>query len=822
MSEDRIRELVDQMTLAEQVSLLSGEDIWSLPAIARLGIHKLRVTDGPNGARGGGGLVGGVKSAAFPVGIALGATWNTELVKEVGSALADEVKSKGAHVSLSPTVNIHRSVTNGRNFECYSEDPVLTAQLSGAFIAGLQEQGIAATIKHFVGNESEIERTTIDSMIDERTLREVYLIPFEHAVKVAGTWGIMSSYNRLNGTYTSENEWLLTQVLRNEWHYSGIVMSDWFGSHATAATVNAGLDIEMPGPPRDRGQKLVDAVAAGEVSADMVRERALNVLRLIDRTGAIDDERPYEERADDRPAHRALIRRAGAEGTVLLQNHGLLPVDPATVGRVAVIGPNAKTAQIMGGGSAQLNPHYAVSPWDGLAAVFGEGRLSYAIGATNHRYEPRLEQRFDVEFFNSPDLSGEPVHRGEQQGGEIFLFGYVAPGITDRQVWSARYSTDYVPAYTGEHRVGVLSAGFTRAKVDGRLVADNWGGHWKAGRSFFEEGSDEVVGTIYLEAGRSYRVELEFGKKPFRILDFSAARIGIGLPLGDKAIAAAAALARDADVAIVCVGRTGEWDTEGSDLLDIKLPGRQDELVSAVARVNRRTIVVLQTGGPVEMPWLDDVAAVVQSWYPGQEAGNSIADVLTGAAEPGGRLPQSFPVRWNDNPVHSQDREIYPGLAGKVRYEEGVFVGYRHYDRQGIAPLFPFGFGLGYTSFELSDLAVDDSRFEADGAVSVYVTLANIGARAGSEVVQLYVGDESSSVPRPAKELKAFAKVQLAAGETARVKLELGERDFAFYSVEAKHWVVEPGAFTLMVGTSAADIRLSAQIRRNNRVLIPV
>ena len=285
MSEDRIRELVEQMTLAEMVSLLSGQDFWSVPPIPRLGIHSLRVTDGPNGARGGGGLIGGVKSAAFPVGIALGATWNVDLVREVGMALADEVKSKGAHVSLSPTVNIHRSVTNGRNFECYSEDPVLTAQLAGAFIGGLQEQGIAATIKHFAGNESEIERTTMNSVIDERTLREVYLVPFEHAVKVAGTWGIMSSYNRLNGTFASENEWLLTQVLRNEWHYDGIVMSDWFGSHSTAPTVNAGLDLEMPGPTRDRGDKLIAAVEAGEVSLEMVQRRATNMLRLMERTG---------------------------------------------------------------------------------------------------------------------------------------------------------------------------------------------------------------------------------------------------------------------------------------------------------------------------------------------------------------------------------------------------------------------------------------------------------------------------------------------------------------------------------------------------------
>jgi beta-glucosidase len=821
MSEDRIRELVEQMTLAEQVSLLSGEDIWSLPAIPRLGIHKLRVTDGPNGARGGGGLIGGVKSAAFPVGIALGATWNPELVREIGAALADEVKSKGAHVSLSPTVNIHRSVTNGRNFECYSEDPVLTALLAGAFITGLQEQGISATIKHFVGNESEIERTTVNSMVDERALREVYLYPFEHAVKVAGTWGIMSSYNQLNGAFTSENEWLLNQVLRKEWHYTGIVMSDWFGSHSTAPTVNAGLDMEMPGPPRDRGQKLIDAVAAGEVSAETVRERAMNVLRLAVRTGAIDDERPYEERADDRPAHRALIRRAGAEATVLLKNEALLPLDAATLGKVAIIGPNAKAAQIMGGGSAQLNPHYSVSPWEGLVSALGEDRLSFAHGATNHRWEPRLDQRYDIEFFNSPDLSGDVVHRDVQEGGEIFLFGIAAPGITDPQRWSARYTTNYVPQATGEHRVGVFATGPVRMKINDVVVADAWKG-WKTGRTFFEAGCDEVVGAVYLEAGRPYKVEVEYAKKAGQLLDFTGIRIGVGLPLGDKAIAAAAALARDADVAIVCVGRNGEWDTEGSDLLDIKLPGRQDELVSAVAKANPRTIVVLQTGGPVEMPWLGEIAALIQSWYPGQEAGNSIADVLVGEAEPGGRLPQSFPVRWNDNPVHSQDREIYPGLSGKVRYEEGVFVGYRHYDRQGITPLFPFGFGLSYSSFELTDLAVDDSRFEADGAASVYVSVTNTGNRTGSEVVQLYVGDEASSVPRPVKELKAFAKVILEPGETKRVKLDLSERDFAFYSVEARHWLVEPGAFALMVGTSATDIRLTAQLRRSNRVLIPV
>ena len=821
MSEDRIRQLVEQMTLAEQVSLLSGEDFWSLPAIERLEIGKLRVTDGPNGARGGGSLVGGVKSAAFPVGIALGASWNVDLVRQIGSALADEVKSKGAHVSLAPTVNIHRSVTNGRNFECYSEDPVLTAHLAGAFIAGLQEQGIAATIKHFAGNESEIERTTIDSVVDERTLREVYLVPFEHAVKVAGTWGIMSSYNRLNGQFTSESEWLLTHVLRREWHYTGVVMSDWFGSHSTAPTVNAGLDLEMPGPPRDRGDKLIAAVEAGEVTADTVRQRVINVLRLLQRTGAIDDHRAHEEHADDRSEHQALIRRAGAEGAVLLKNDGLLPLDPKTPRRIAVIGPNAKVAQTMGGGSAQLNPHYAISPWRGLAAAFGEDRLSFAPGATNHRFEPRLDGRYDVEFFNSSDLSGDVVKRDVHIGGEAFLFGDVTGGKADPNAWSARYTTQFVPETSGEHRVGIVAAGYARVRIDGKLVADAWS-NWRAGRTYFEEGSDEVVGTIDLEAGKSYRVELEFAKKPAKVLDFSAFRLGIGRPLGDDAIVEAVAAAKAADVAILCVGRTGEWDTEGSDLLDIRLPGRQDELIAAVAAANPRTVVVLQTGGPVEMPWLGDVAALLEAWYPGQEAGNAIADVLTGAAEPGGRLPQSFPVKWNDNPTHSQDREIYPGLNGKVRYEEGVFVGYRHYDRQGIVPMFPFGFGLSYTRFELTDLAIDDAEFDKQGNVTVWVTVTNTGDRMGSEVVQLYVGDDASSVPRPKKELKAFAKVELSPGEPRRLRLDLTDRDFAFYSVGAKHWLVEPGTFSVMVGTSATDIRLTGVVRRTTTLLLPV
>lgn len=790
--------LIDAMTLEEQVSLLSGEDFWSLPAIERLGIAKLRMTDGPNGARGGGSLIGGVTAAAFPVGISIGATWDTALAQDIGQALGQEVKSKGAHVALAPTVNIHRSVTNGRNFECYSEDPELAANLAVAVIKGLQGEGVAATIKHFAGNESEIERTTISSQIDERSLREIYLRPFEDAVKIAGTWGIMSSYNKLNGTYAAENHWLLTKVLREDWGYDGIVMSDWFGSRTTAPTVNAGLDLEMPGPTRDRGAKLVAAVHAGEVSVETVRSLALNILRWMARTGALHDQAEWVERADVRPEHAALIRRAGAAGTVLLQNNGILPLAPDG-GTVAVIGPNAKVAQIMGGGSAQLNPHYRVSPWDALQARIGDA-VTYAQGCTNHRWEPVLPGPFTADYFDNASLEGAPVFTETLDEAQTFWIGRVADGRVPVPGYSVRLTGTYTPATSGLHRVGIHSAGLSRVLIDGVLVADAWTG-WKKGRTYFEEGCDEVVADITLTAGRAHVITVEFAAIATDNLGLFGLRAGLSRPLDDADIAAAVDAARRADTAILCVGRSGEWDTEGSDLLDIRLPGRQDALIAAVCAANPRTVVLLQTGGPVEMPWLAHAAAVLQAWYPGQEAGNAIADVLFGDVDPGGRLPQTFPTRWQDNPAYSQDPEIYPGLNGRVRYEEGLFIGYRHYDKTGIKPLFPFGFGLSYTSFALSDM---HAAPYGDG-VQITATVTNTGARAGSTVLQVYVTPPATP-DRPHRTLRGFAKCALAPGQAQNVTIYLAPRDFARFDVPAQCWRVDAGEYVLSAGFSSADI----------------
>lgn len=796
--------LLDAMTLQEQVALLSGADFWTVSGIERLGIGDLVLTDGPNGARGGGGLVGGPKAACFPCGIALGASWNPALVAEIGAALAEETRTKGADVLLGPTMNIHRSVTNGRNFECFSEDPFLTSELAVAYVRGVQSRGVGATPKHFIGNESEIERTTVSSIIPEVALRETYLAPFE-AVARAGAWAMMSSYNKVNGTYTAESRWLLTGVLRDEWGWDGMVMSDWFGSRSMEPTIEAGLDLEMPGPTRDRGAALVSAVQEGRVDAAQIRLLASRVLRLMQRTGVLNRTGRLPEGQADNPAHRALIRRAGAEAMVLLKNDGALLPLPASPGTIAVIGPNARVARIMGGGSAQLNAMHAVTPWDGLAERLGADRLIFAEGCTNKRWEPLLEGALTVEYFANPDLDGPPVHTGTEQNAVQFWIPPIGGGMVDPRAFSARLSGSFTPSVSGIWRAGVHASGPIRMLIDGKLVADAWT-NWTKGRTFFEEGNDEVTAEIKLQAGQTYAVTIEFRAKPGANLDFSALRAGIGLPMGGEAIDEAVRVAATADAVVLCLGRSGEWDTEGSDLTDIRLPGRQDELAAAVLAANPRTVVVLQTGGPVEMPWLTQASAVLQAWYPGQEAGHAIADVLFGDAEPSGRLPQTFPARLEDNPTHSQDPETYPGLDGKVRYEEALFTGHRHYDKTGIQPLFPFGHGLGYTKFALKGLAVQADEY----GIIAQTQLTNTGGKAGSTVVQLYIGPSDVPQDRPSRQMRGFAKVTLGPGESRLVALRADLRSFECWDEHSRSWQFIGGEWQAMVGFSATDIQARA------------
>lgn len=808
-----IDDLLNQMTLEEQVALLAGADFWTTVAVERLGIPKIKVTDGPNGARGGGSLVGGVKSACFPAAIGIGASWNPELVRQMGVALAEETKTKSARVLLAPTVNIHRSGLNGRNFECYSEDPMLTSALAVAYIEGVQSQGIAATIKHFVGNESEIERQTMSSDIDERTLREIYLPPFEAAVKQASVWAIMSSYNRLNGVWTSENHWLLTELLRKEWGYDGIVMSDWFGSHTTEASVTGGLDLEMPGPTRDRGEKLVAAVREGRVPAETVKAAARRMLLLLERVGAFEDATMEHEKAVDRPEHRALIRKLGADGMVLLKNDGILPLDKTALDRIAVLGPNAAEPRVMGGGSAQINAHYKVSPLEGIkSALSGTNRVIHLKACRNNRLTQMIRGDVSVDFFHGRDWSGPSVQASTAEESQFFWLDMPDATLNPRD-FSARIITRFRPEEAGAHVFGLTNAGFAKLYVDGELLVDGETG-WARGDNFFGLGNTEVRVDKSLEAGRTYEIRVDYRAMPegYEGIEIRAVRFGAELPTSDAAIAEAVEQARACDVAVLVVGREGEWDTEGLDLPNMRLPGRQEELIEKVAAVNPRTVVVLQTGGPVEMPWLDKVSAVVQAWYPGQEAGNAIADVLFGDAEPGGRLPQTFPKHLSDNSAMTGDPKTYPGENGHVVYTEGLAVGYRHHDADGAKPLFPFGYGLSYTRFDWSDPRASGTDMGPDG-VTVEVKLKNIGDRAGAELVQLYVAPKASRLPRPVKELKSFAKLAIPAGGTQTAELSISIRDLAYFDPEARAWIAEAGDYELIIAANAEDIRATLPLR---------
>lgn len=808
-----INELLDQMTLEEQVLLLAGADFWTTEPVKRLGIPAIKVTDGPNGARGGGSIVGGVKSACFPCAISVGSTWDVDLAKQMGVALAEEAKSKNAQVLLAPTVNIHRSGLNGRNFECYSEDPKLTSELAVAYIEGVQSQGIASTIKHFVGNESEIERQTISSEIDERTLREIYLPPFEAAVKKAKVQAVMTGYNKLNGTYASENDWLINQVLRKDWKFDGIVMSDWFGSHSTAETVNAGLDLEMPGPTRDRGEKLVQAVKNGLVSEETVREAAQRILELIEWVGAFEDGydtsliQVAKEQALNRPEHRALIRKMGAEGAVLLKNDDILPLNKKDISSIAAIGPNAEEARIMGGGSAQINAHYRVSPLEGLRSALNDNQeVVFAKGCNNNRLLKVFKGNLEVNFFDKNKNNQSIIHTDKNEEGE-FIWIELPFDKKYHSNFKAIVSGEFIPEVDGLYDFGVACAGRAKLFVDDELLI-NAHDDWKVGENFFGFGCDEVRSSLRLAAGQSYKIVVKFQTADdiSERASLSALRVGIELPLGEDDIKEAVEIAKNQEVVLLFVGREGEWDAEGHDLPHMRLPGAQDQLIKRVAEVNSNVIIILQSGGPIEMPWLKDVRAVLQMWYPGQELGNSFADILFGEVSPGGRLPQTFPKKLLDNSSFSHDPITYPGENGVVRYDEGVFVGYRHHDTHKILPEFPFGFGLSYSAFKWSDPIVSNTIL-SDQSISVSMKLTNIGLIEAPEVVQLYMQPTGSKIDRPKKELCSFAKVRLNPQETGSVTMEVNLRDLAYFDTEAGEFISEAGDYELLTAASSEDIR---------------
>ena len=701
--EQRVQDLLGRMTLQEKVAMLSGADWMQSVPNERLGIPSIKMADGPAGIRSWAGpssetnaMVAKTKvtTTAFPAGVAMAATWDTDLLQSEGQAIGQEVKAVGRDMILGPTVNINRTPLWGRNFEGYGEDPYLTSRLAVAYIKGVQGEGVIATVKHFAANNQEFERHRINAIVGERALQEIYFPAFKAAVEEAGVWSVMSAYNKLNGVYCAQDSFLLKDVLRKQWGFTGFVVSDWGSTYSTADTVNAGMDIEMPGgePMKDwlkkpktqaagNGagwlvpEKVLPEISSGKISAATIDDNVASILRVILVSGQFD--KPHTQTGEiDTPEQRALARKASTESIVLLKNTGdLLPLNASKIHSVVVIGPNAGVARTGGGGSSLVIPKYSIAPLKGIQDRAGQSvQVSYALGVS---------------------MEGEDASK-----------------------------------------------------------------------------------------------------------DTPAARE----QLRNEAVSAAA----KADAAIIVVGRSPAFESEDFDIKSLDLPAGQDDLIQAVGKVNKNTVVVINAGGPVVMTrWIAQVPAVLDLWYGGQEGGNAIADVLFGDANPSGKLPVSFVKQWKDSPAYGH----YPGENLQVEYAEGIYVGYRYFDKQKVEPLFPFGYGLSYTKFDYSGLKVSPNQVAPGKPVEVSFSVRNSGSRAGAEVVELYVHDGHSSVDRPIKELKGFRRINLAPGEMKDLHFTLDRSAMAFYSTAKKDWVTEPGQFDVLVGTSSRDIRLKGSFK---------
>ena len=831
---ERTDELLEAMTTEEKAAIVTGGDMWHTRGIERLRVPKLKVTDGPNGARGDGLMGTGSRTACIPSGSALGATWDPALVQELGELLGDEAVAKRAQVLLAPTINLHRSPKGGRNFECFSEDPILSGRLAAAFVRGVQSRGVATTAKHFVGNDSEVERNSIDVQADERTLRELYLVPFEHAVKDGGSWGAMSAYNRLNGTFCADNHWLLTTVLREQWGFDGFVVTDWFGARSTVDMANAGLSLEMPGEGRWYGDLLTEAVNAGEVPLAALDRIAADMLKLMERTGALDHDNDFTETELDRPADRALVRRAAAAGSVLLRNDGILPLDPAGIARLAVIGPNAFNAKVMGGGSAKVNAYRATSPLDALSARLPDAEVVWEKGCDIDRTcpaltKPLVQGSVRVEYFDGFDLGGPGEAKATVESGsfDFMAFGEPAPQVS-AEAYSLRATATVVPTSTGVFEFRLVQCGRTRVLVDGEVVLDATTGDFPRGSAFFGFGTDEIIAEVDLVEGQPVEVTTEFCNRDSMLL--SGMKLGLLATTEEDLLGRAVALAAESDAAVVVVGTNDDWETEGRDRDLWELPGDQPELIRRVAEANERTIVILNVGAPHDLSWLDDPAAVLSVGFGGQELGDAIVDMLLGEVEPSGRAPTTVGACYE----HFGAYLNYPGDNSIVRYGEGLFIGHRFHDALGLEPAVEFGFGLSYTTFETSEPRIVSGSNAATGStISVEVDVTNTGDRRGSEVVQVYVEPLDPQIVRPVRELKAFSKVALDPGETATVTLDLEPRAFAYYDVadpfwaelssagpvpvegEGIHrtepgWYVDPSEYRIVTGRSSRDFSGSA------------
>jgi beta-glucosidase len=798
--EQQVESILGKMTLEEKIDLLGGVDGFYIRGVPRLGVPRFKMADGPLGVRNFG------PATTMAAGIALSATWNPALAERVGTEIGRDARAKGVHVLLGPGVNIYRAPMNGRNFEYLGEDPFLASRIAVGYIRGVQSQGVSATVKHFMGNNSEFDRHNVDSVIDERTMRELYLPVFESAVKEAHVGAIMDSYNLTNGVHLTQNGYLNMDVVKKEWGFNGIIMSDWSATYDGVAAANAGLDLEMPSGQFMNRTNLLPAIEQGKVSIATVDDKVRRILRTAIQFGWLNREQTDLAVPRYNQQGRQVALQAARESLVLLKNEGtLLPLHKAHTKSVAVIGPNAYPAVPVGGGSARVQPFAAVSFLEGLGNYLGTAAPVYYS-----RGIPTLSEMADATSFSTAAANGEPGLRveyfenAELQGTpaltriETHVDIGRAPGrLFPEHTSSDRWAGYFSPQRAGSYEIFVESTGedggYYRLYVDDNLLFDNW--------------------TITTAIMNSAALQLE--ATPHKIVlehhgrsNWLGTRLRLGIvPSSNVVDPEAKVLAAEADVVILAVGFDPETESESADRT-FRLPPGQNELIRQMVAANRNTVVVITSGGAVDMePWLDRVPSILQAWYPGQEGGTALAEVIFGDVNPSGRLPVTFERRWEDNPAHDS---YYPAPGTKrVVYREGVFVGYRGFDHNGTKPLFPFGHGLSYTTFAYRNLSVGPAKGTqmSSGQVQVQFDLTNTGKVEGAEVAQVYVGGKPSS-PLQAKELKGFAKVNLRSGETRRVTVNLDRRAFSYYDVATKQWQADPGQYDVLVGRSAAAVEL--------------
>ncbi|MGB1422212.1 MAG: glycoside hydrolase family 3 C-terminal domain-containing protein [Pseudomonadales bacterium] len=807
MDAKRIESMIEGLSLDQKITLVSGASLWRTQPIVEQGIPVLKMSDGPNGVRGDGGS----SAASFPVGICMGATWNKALIEATGVAIAEEAKSKDVQVVLGPTINLHRTPLGGRNFECYSEDPVLSGELAAAFTTGVQSQGVGACLKHFVCNDSEFERHTISVELDQRTLREVYLKPFQIAIEKSQPWTLMAAYNRINGIYACSHHELLNEILKGEWGFEGLVISDWFAAKETIANALGGLDLEMPGPSKVWGADLRSAVDAGDVPEAVIDDKVRRLLRVLAWSGRFDHPEEKPESSIDVEIHRSVAYQTASEGMVLLKNQGVLPFQSDNIRKLAVIGPNVKQFRIMGGGSSSLKPHYISAPLDALSDKFPNMDIAWQTGCPTYKYipgpdsallspalgnDPKMAPGLRVKFFR--DIALQDVIR-ERVIGQSTVHASLLAGSAKAMTLEGFY---HCPS-SGRYTFGLLSTGRCRMSVNGQEIIDNWTSP-EPGDAFFMQGTSEVRAELLLEAGENIFLEMVFEANPEAM--FKGLRYGILEPQFDDPISEAVTLAAAADACLLMVGTNDDWETEGNDRDSLDLPGDQDLLIERVLAVNPNTVVINNSGAPIAMPWEPVAPAILQCWFAGQELGRALVDVLFGDVNPSGRLPLSFPREIEDMPAAGH----YPGSDGQVTYGEGLEIGYRGYAARNQAPLFAFGHGLSYTTFGYANLVI--SKLGEEGGAQLAVDVTNTGTVVGQDVVQVYAKYLNSPVDRPALTLVGFEKVVLMPGETTRVLCDIAADRFSYWDVATKKFKAESGACELFIGASAAELTVSGTI----------